>query len=261
MQFFQDLDESAKQMKHPQRDGPRPGGIGFTRIELLLSLTIVSLLFVLGVLVARRAEVATQEARAIAQARGILSALRAFANDHDQHFPDVAHDESHAILRQGVDRNSRPVILGNDTATDNFSALIGGGYYNEERFYHLSDECYATARPCPPPDRDTATPILPENIAWAYVRGLQTTTEGAPLIPVVMTRNKKSGVGLRWPGERGRVGGGLKNKIVVGFAAGSARLITLSRNGIARDELGRDITSPTPETPTLDGHKVKILQP
>lgn len=248
-------------MRHPvSKDRPASLRDGFTLAELLISLAIIAAILLGGFLVHLKVDQIALEARATQWVSHVGSGLRSFSNDHGGACPDVAHDPSHALLRQGVDRNAQPAKPGQDTATDNFSAVIGGGYFMTETAYHLDGECYATGRRCPPPDRDIYTPILPENIAWSYVRGLNSRSADAGT-PLVMSRNESSGSGLRWPREPGRVGGVLSGKIVVAFMDGSARLITLSENGVARDAQGRDITSPAPGSPYPDGQQTRIIQP
>lgn len=233
---------------------------GFTRAELLVSLAIVAAV-VLGGLALRPTIIRTTgEARATRYAKLVAQGLRLFSFDHAGSFPDVARNPSHALLRQGIDREKRPVETGRDTATENFSTLIGGGYYNVERVYHLDGEYHAAGKFCPPPDQDAATPLLPENVAWAYVRGLDNSTADAAT-PLIMTRNENSGSELRWPRKPGQVGGVLADKIVVATVDGAVQLLALDHEGVARDALGRDITAPAAGTPYSYDEQKGILQP
>ena len=248
-------------MNYPDsKDHPAAPRGAFTVAELLISFSIVAAILLGGFLVHLKVRQIALEARATHWATHVGSGLRFFSHDHGGACPDVAHNPSHALLRQRINRDAPPAEKAQDNATDNFSAVIGGGYIMMEAAYYLDGECYATGRRCPPPDHDISTPIRPETIAWAYVRGLRSDT-AHPETPLVMTRNERSGTGLRWPRKPGRVGGVLSGKIVVAFMDGSTRLIALSENGAARDLQGRDITSPAQASPYAHGQKTKIIQP
>ena len=146
-----------------------------------------------------------------------------------------------------------------DSATANFSALIGGGFYSEESIYFLDGEFSAERDPCTPPDGNPETPILAQNIAWAYICGQDKDSPGG--MPVVMTRGETTGEAQRWPGVEGRVGGALGDRIAVGFVDKSSRLIELDRDGAARDGAGRDITSSSDDGQYRYDGDVRILQP
>ena len=235
------------------------GREAFTVRELVVSLVIFFCILLVGAVVMKRVEVLTEESRSLVHAKKIIRGLSGFALEFDRNLPNVADFGTHARTRQGKDRLADPAPLGFDTATDNFSALIGSGFFAEKSVYYVAGEHFEPGRACPSPPQDWSIPLRSEEVGWNYVRGL--TLDSPAKMPVILTRNPARGTGLRWSSRGSDVGGRWQGRIIVGYLDQSSEMIELDAEGVARDSEGRDITVVHPNSPYIYNSEISILSP
>jgi len=175
---------------------------GFTLIELLVVITIIAILASIAVPVYNNITVRAEQSKALSNAKQIALAAKVFSIDYDGIYPDVATVPTHQTLAGAT----------GSTSTDNFQALINGGYTSDsEEIFFVSKEHAGTTR-LTAPDGDTNTPLAATENAWAYVSGLTSTSNAK--MPLVVQRN---GGGTTWParGDTGTEGGCWDGRAIV----------------------------------------------
>jgi len=232
---------------------------GFSWPELVIALAVMMFLLLVGFVAFKRVTYSADLETAVASARRINSACRAFAEVRGGGWlPDVAHRPDHAAYLKDANGVLR---VPTDTSTDNFQVIISSDIWASEREFHVSREHQALGRLTTPVDGDLTTPLQSGQVGWNYVRGLH-AKNSPQRSPVVFTRHLSSGPGLKWPTNNPQgVGGIWKGKIVVGRLDYSAAIFDLDKSGRVLDEEGRDMTMPLADSPYTYDHRVRILAP
>jgi len=213
-----------------------PRNQGFTLIELLVVITIIAILASIAVPVYNGITIRAEQTKALSNAKQIALACKIFAIDNDGIYPDVG---SSATTPPGsLDLAKYLGGTPDSPATNNFGALIGGGYLPSESIFWISKERNGSTRLTRPDDDLTSSGLGVERAtcAWGYTSGADDGASAS--LPLVYTR---SATPAEWPLVPTAEGGVWTGKIIVVSTDYSGQVIKLDSDGKAINSASKDI--------------------
>ena len=224
---------------------------GFTLIELLVVITIIVLLAGMTLAVGPQVLEKADRTKAVSDGRQIGTAIKLFAADFNGDFPMYTDP----IQKSGDPQSSNEIL----------ATIITQSYLKDEKSFNIPKSAYC--RPGPDNDMTPGHVLEAGECGWAYVRGLNETSDSRlPLlvngfVPGGVTYNvrDKSAPGGLWSGEYA---------VVIRVDNSAAPEKTIKRGNeswVKRDGKDPNKNAFAPETtgdvPWLAGKDIKILNP
>jgi len=208
-----------------------PRNQGFTLIELLVVITIIAILASIAVPVYNGITIRAEQTKALSNAKQIALACKIFAIDNDGIFPDTE-----GVGTGSVDRDNYGGGNPDSDATNNFGALIGGGYLPSESIFWISKERNGGSRLVRPDDDIDMgmSGVDLSTCAWGYTAGADDGSNAS--LPLVYTRSSTEGT---WPYKDQTLEGGVwSDKIIVVSTDYAGQVVKLDTSGVANTASG-----------------------